>query len=117
MKTTDEVVQATFMGLDDHRWEKEQQRKRAPKTKPPIELPDGACCGRCRNWLSPIEDETYGECGVLSVTTMSAPGFERGHIFGPNEREKWPAVQSEPLRTTGACFACSGFMSRGVVAA
>lgn len=81
MKTTDDVAQATFLGLDDLAFRKEQQRKRAP-VQSEFEVPEGRCCGRCENWTEAEKYDEFGSCTVLGVVTESLRDGPQKHEIG-----------------------------------
>ena len=107
MKTTDDVVQATFLGADDIAFKREQARKRAPKQQLPTEIPAGPCCARCRHWDRPDDLDEFGQCGFLNVIVG---GPEKGFVvsqFEANQRDVPPPI--EPLTTRYWFAACGGY--------
>lgn len=107
MKSTDEVVQATFLGADDIAFRREQARKRAPKQPLPTEIPATPCCARCRFWERPEDLDDFGQCGFLNVIVG---GPEKGILvsrFEADQREVAPPL--EPLGTRYWFAACGGY--------
>lgn len=105
--TTDVVTQATFLGADDRKRERERAGHRK-KTA----LPDaiaGPCCSRCGLWRSPEPGEAYGECRFL-VIVLSYRADEREVLSWMDAHERG-AERTEPLRTA-AGFVCSAFREK-----
>ena len=111
MKTTDEVIQATFLTADDIQFKREQARKRAPKQQLPEQLPDGPCCGRCEHWSAPAigDEDGFGACAFLHVITG---GSERGIVVSDFEaRQRATPPPLEPLAIRGFAAPCGAYRS------
>lgn len=122
---TNAVIQATFLGVDDKAYKREQRDTHllasAKLTAVNQPIPAGPCCARCLNWTPPYLKTPYGECNVLSVLTRNAKNGsdrdgvvvypERGEIVAHDEADDC-AWETVPL-PTGAQFAgCSLFICK-----
>ena len=104
---SDISAQMTFLGEDDKRFRREQERRRRPRDKLP-NVPDGPCCLRCRHWQEPGSHDDFGVCTMLAFVTVKVGiGPERGTIVSVDEAMQQDEYGFEYLPTRGFLAGCS----------
>ena len=101
-----------FKTADDRAFLDERRRKSKGKKHVPLATAPktGPACLRCTHWMSPMDDDEFGECHHLVMTAAEAPwaNVAKGTIVDRDTARNDLHVDYDYLRT-GEAFSCSAY--------